>query len=342
MKGYSLYPFLMDDIVRTSKKMDRKNGLKNTKKDRGHAPVVRDLFQKMPNMAQSMETVVMADEFYWLEHSDRHVIFPQNEDVIKKLLGAKIDLRNTAPIQMPHDTFVLGMPKGFKYKGFELPSVLINWCSPSTRDYIIQQFSKKYIGVQLEREKDKTQFENDFALMVNYRMPDEDLNQKMPEASGQLACMRSCAPQTLIPDMLRCEDGEDYKRVLGDFYCYDNAIPLNDYDHNVQYYIMKLVLMIAIYANSFPGALSSGYPGVPPKNLVPRLHQKWRNLSLGLPSDHIQQEEDKQYHYRSWHFRQLMHEKYYQGEHKDLPPGSRVVFVKDTMIGRKIEAETLT
>lgn len=46
-------------------------------------------------------------------------------------------------------------------------------------------------------------------------------------------------------------------------------------------------------------------------------------------------------HYRSWHIRQLRDDRYYQNEYKDLKPGSRLVFVKDSFINRDISPKTV-
>jgi len=45
-------------------------------------------------------------------------------------------------------------------------------------------------------------------------------------------------------------------------------------------------------------------------------------------------------HYRSFHFRQLMHERYYKNEYENIPVGSRIVPVRDTFVNKDIEPST--
>ena len=145
----------------------------------------------------------------------------------------------------------------------------------------------------------------------------------------------------MIPALLTAKDGGDFKRMLGTFEDYNNVLPLSDVESDLQYLITRLVAMIGLYSHSFPDRLRDGYPtNSPPKNMEPVLHKKWHSMRLGLPTE-ASGDNDKAYHYRSWHFRQLMDKRYYQGEHATKPIGSRVVFVRDAMVGRDIEAETL-
>lgn len=50
----------------------------------------------------------------------------------------------------------------------------------------------------------------------------------------------------------------------------------------------------------------------------------------------------KALHHRRWHLRTLTNPRYYQGEFKDAPIGSRVVFVKDALINKDLEADTFS
>jgi len=48
-------------------------------------------------------------------------------------------------------------------------------------------------------------------------------------------------------------------------------------------------------------------------------------------------------HYRKWHFRTLKDERFYQSdEWKDKPRGSRVVFVRDSVVNRDVSPHVLT
>lgn len=45
-------------------------------------------------------------------------------------------------------------------------------------------------------------------------------------------------------------------------------------------------------------------------------------------------------HYRKWHFRNLKHDKYYQGEYKKHKPVTRWTMVRDTVINKTTDSHT--
>lgn len=338
---YDMHPLLIDDLERLiTKKIWPSHGIKRKKGGRSHEAALNFMYEQDKNMLKTMDTVILAEEYYWLNQSDRKVIFPESHNVITKLLDAKISLENTAPLIMPHVSFIVAMPKDYEYKGVRLPPVHVTWTEPHERDEIINDYGLNVVGMPISRLRD-SRYSDERTLNLNYRIFDKDSPFTEQNYERVKSAFRACIPAALIPDILRCKDYKEYSAILGSFdRAYVSVHELNEHDQQVQFLIARFVLMAGLYANSFPGSLSVGYPGKEPKKIEPLLHKRWNKLALTMPSNQ-EGDHEKQYHYRSWHFRQLMHSKYYKGEHKKKPIGSRVVFVRDTSVGREIEPEVL-
>lgn len=336
--NYDCYPLLMDTMERKiSKELWPTVGIKVAKHERSHAGALRWLYEQNPDLSHSLDSIVMADEYHWLE-SEKLVVFPENTAILDRLLDAEVNLKNSAPIVMPHSCFILAMPKGYTYKGVGIPSVLIMWNDSQERDEIIENYTTDIVGRRMTRRVAEPKYEHEMQLYLSWRYEDADLP---PELQGQLASFRFCVPSSMIPGLLRCETPTEMSEYLGKL-DYADAFATNDLDNLRQFYVAKLVLMMGLYSHSFEDALKQGYPGKEPKHLEPRLHGDWNKTSLRMAAASPKHNEERNYHYRSWHFRQLMDERFYKGEYAHMPVGSRVVFVKDSMVGRKIEAETLS
>lgn len=338
---YDCYPLLLDYMERTIAKdvWVKSQGKKVGKENRSILSALIWLYEQNRDLADTMDTIIMAEEYYWLE-TNRTVVFPESNEVLTRLLSSKVDLKNTAPIQMPHSSFVLAMPRKFEYKSVHIPSVLISWCDSDERDDIIGNFSEDVLGKRYKRIPMEPQFEEEQQLAITWRYRDVDLPKELQD-KNQLATFRFCVPCSRIPELLRCESPKAMADFMGTLK-YKDVLSTNEADNLRQFYIAKLVLMVGLYSSSFADALKPGYPGKEPKHLEPRLHKPWSKLKLGMSTSNPTENDERSYHYRSWHFRQLMDKRYYQGEHAEKPIGSRVVFIKDSMVGRKIEAETLS
>lgn len=117
------------------------------------------------------------------------------------------------------------------------------------------------------------------------------------------------------------------------------ANPLTREEVAKQFYIFKLVCGFLLFRKALPERFVSGTPGEGNPLYATKTSAKAHFQTL-LPPVAKQDRSASVTHYRSWHFRQLMNERYYRGEHKDKKLGSRFVFVSDSVVGRDIEALT--
>lgn len=345
---YSLYPLLLDQLERQLVR-DIMPALKMKvppKGDRSHVTTMQFMLSYNPKLIGGMDFIVMADEWNWLHHTERNVIFPTSPEILQKLFDARIDIQNVNCIVMPHDSYVLAMPKGYSINGFEIPSVLITWHGPEGRDAIINNVTKAVFGKPVERDrKASAQWDHEHMLTMIYRMPFRGTFADPHLAVDNIGTYRVSIPASWIPDLLSSQSAAEFLQHLtrhGRYSeRYNDTLDLSEEDAAQQYAIFKLVIMLAIYAHNYPGALKPGFPGKEPKFMEPRLHGKWRKSTIEMSTDHSTRSGPEKTHYRSWFFRQLMAPRYYKGEHENKPVGSRVIFVRDTMVGREVTPEAL-
>lgn len=330
---YEMYPLLMDELERNvAKSAVHGRGKKLAKHERDHVSALRFLYRQSPELLYTLDTTILCDEFNWLYKSERNVIFPSGPEILTRLLDAKVDLSNPAPIRMPHESFILAVPKGFTYKGIAIPPVMVAWCDTERTQVIVNQFTGVVVGCG--DIKVQNWYTDDVGLFITYRGRSDN------ETSG-LSFRANLATKDL-PDVLRCEDAAHYQKEFGSFsYKFLHSSDLTPEEGEVQFLVVRLIAMLGMYSHAYPASLKSGYPGNEPKFMEPRLHSKWSKSTISMPSAEVHGANTKAYHYRSWHFRQLLDKRFYKGEHAQKPIGSRVVFVRDSMVGRQVEAETL-
>lgn len=328
--GYQIYRLLADDLTRVVSK----EALRLPKGERNHAQALRYLYSINPQMIFTIDTQVLCDEWFWLHKAGRHVIFPQSAEVLSRLLDAKIDLQNTAPMVMPHQSFMLAVPRDFVFEGMRIPPVMVSTYTSEEQRQVVERFSKEVTGIQTDTQKVGRWYGDDIGIFTTFRINDYS-------TSGNDMTYRANFAQRMIPDILRSKDVHEYREILGSFEGkYFRGEDLTIDESRLQRAIIRLIAMLALYSHSYPDALHEGFPGKEPKHMEPRLHDPWKKQTITMPSASALPEHDRTYHYRSWHFRQLMSERFYKGEHAHRPVGSRIVFVRDSMVGRKAEAET--
>lgn len=112
-----------------------------------------------------------------------------------------------------------------------------------------------------------------------------------------------------------------------------------DYLSLIEFELIKLVGGLFVYACLSDKSIESGFPSTKAL-LKSKIIAKSEINNLMLSSDgvggkHIS--DNRKCHYRTFHFRQLIDDRYYNGKYKELPKGSRVIPVKAAYIGAKVD-----
>lgn len=110
--------------------------------------------------------------------------------------------------------------------------------------------------------------------------------------------------------------------------------------------VCKLICSILVYCQALGDEVL--HKGVPFKKdnavkLSKNANKKKGTTSMTLRGPKGFSSKRAQSHYRKWHFRTLKDERFYQSdEWKDKPRGSRVVFVRDSVVNRDVSPHVLT
>ena len=110
--------------------------------------------------------------------------------------------------------------------------------------------------------------------------------------------------------------------------------------------VCKLICSVLVYCQALGDEVL--HKGVPFKKdnvvkLSKNANKKKGTTSMTLRGPKGFSSKRAQSHYRKWHFRTLKDERFYQSdEWKDKPRGSRVVFVRDSVVNRDVNPHVLT
>ena len=315
MKGrYNIYPLFSNILTKECcKVLGRKVGTREA---------MKMMYDGVPEMRQSLNYTILSEEHYWLNQC-RNVIFPESVDILDRLTQSQFNIDKSEGIQFPHECFLLAFPKDYTIAGYPAKGVMVSYMHRMDRFKAIHQPYYKEMGLG---EPEYVDDEYKKSLNISYLSPSQD---------GVI--VRAVIPTEIAAKCLAAKNAAEYAEIVGSF---DGrvarVVELDEEDMRYQYELFQIVTRIGIYASACDSALREGYPHVRPKHLEPKgVHYIDQTLGLSTETRTVGM------HYRSWHFRQLTHKRFYQGEHKTKPIGSRVVFVKDTMIGQEVEAETL-
>ena len=321
------YKFAMAQFARGINKKLKQDGISKKKMDMQTA--LKFLFERTPEFVQSIEAPIMAEEWFWMQHS-RVAIFPEDWQVLDSLLSAKYDLSQWEGFTMPHEAFVMAFPRDYYIGPYRAMGCMVQWVKNCERKSRVFDPFMRYIGWPPVQVDGDPQYHHVYSMQVTSSM----------EVNGQRAWMRAVIPAPFIPDILRCQNGQEYKKVMGDLHYSNeiNRLDLNDDDNDYQFCLVKLLLALGVYSSAKADALEPGFPGARPKFLEEKGVPTSTDLTL---STGLGRGESRDGHWRNWHFRQLTHDRYYQGEHEGKPKGSRMVFVRGAFVGQDVEAETL-
>lgn len=336
--GYNLYDFMMENIARMYKKHHKEFGFKNKPTLQ---QCIRHLFRTEPGLVRSMDMSIMAEELYWMQNS-RVAIFPENENILKLLMGGKFDASQGATINPPHNSFMFAFPKGYEINDRSAAGVLVTWLKHSTRE---DRIFKPFLNFALEDCVENfgvvggEEHKNEYTLMINYQTTDFPETCNNPDMNVGYA--RAAIPSSLFPSLLNCRDGKDYSEMIGKlspdniFLEYD----LGEDEYNYQFEVFKIIAAMAVYSSASDEALTPGFPGKRPKFLDPK---NFKFVDYRLSSGKKEASGNiRKPGYRTWFFRNLRAERYYRGKYQDLPRGSRWVFVSETYAGKDVNIETL-
>lgn len=326
-------------LQQTTLKNLRRNGVINKRmKKLCDEEILGDTVFRLPDMLQTLDFLIMAEEHFW-ELSKRPSIFIESAQVAQRLFEATYDAKWMDGIQMPFDSFILSMPKDFTVNDTIIPGCMVTWMRfCDLKDKAITPLCKK-AGIPVPQEVTvPEQYRESMTIHISYQDPYD--NRKHTYA-------RIVIPSDLFGSVLASKNGQEFRQRAGDYKdaSFKGLVPSSDLDLTIQFTLLKLVLALAVFNQATEQEhLTPGLPGghIQVDGVVRNLRPVHRTLSmppLKAPDTKGAVED----HYRSFHFRQLRHERYYQGEYAEWAPGTRWTFVSDAWItssGKEIDPYT--
>lgn len=193
-----------------------------------------------------MDDYIFSEENYWLNKTDRNVIFPESEVDITNLLTGEYDLDDDKGFNFPMSSFVVALPSGFEFDGVKLPSFMVTYMS--TQDHV------KTVTNGLMRDFHLPEGN----IMVKPIDRDKDcLAIVIPTEDGEFS--RVMMHQPLVPLLLRSKSVKDYQDLVGSMSDDTFAVDLDEYESGQQFLALKLVSALSAYVSANEeAALSQG------------------------------------------------------------------------------------
>lgn len=324
---YNLYPLLSDTIHNMMRKV-----LPRAERKLSAFDAMKLVFTHKPEMINSLDFLIAAEEMFW-QGQGRHVIFPESEAVLDNFLKAKFSMESSQGFDLPFDSFILAMPHGYQWEGTVLPGLMVNFYDyHGAADNIIYPFVEQLrIDKPSEIQREALPI-GSRAMVLAYRDP-----------HNTQGYARALIPESKIPAILQAPDKETFAHIMGMYQHQFGVVELADYDLDIQFKAIRLIAALGVYNLATEGKrLREGFPG----KSMPRMNFKNPDARIAMstlsnPLHDVAEHASPGLHYRSWHIRQLRHQRYYRGDHASKPSGSRFVFVSEAMIGGKVDPSTI-
>lgn len=300
-----------------------------TKKQKKLSPeeILGQTVFQMPNMLQTLDFLIMAEEHFW-GLKKRPSIFLESAQVARRLYEATYDAKWMEGIQMPFESFILSIPKDFTINDTIIPGCLVTWMKFSDMDDLALRPLCRKAGL---RDPDEVtvpeEYRNSMTLHISYQDPYDQ---------RRFTYARIVIPSDLFGSILASKDRHEFRERAGDYReaSIVGLIKSSEVDLTIQFTLLKLVLAMGVFNQATKAEhLTAGLPGghIQVDGVVRNLKPSHQTLSMPplKPPLNKGSVED---HYRSFFFRQLRHERYYQGEYADWTPGTRWTFVSDAWV----------
>lgn len=316
--SYELYPMLTQKIVASERDYAGREA-----KGMNERQVLQRFAKRNPGLSNDHAFYIMAEELH-LKDNGSQVIFPESPVVLDNLLKARFTMESHEGFDLPFNSFLLAMPMGYKYAGFQMPGLLVTWIPG--KDFasgVLSPFLRL-----LAIEEGRTSFSD---------LPDMGLlSIVFLDRDSKGARSRSIVYGEDLPALLKAKNPEGFRDSMVRLGILRDPDSMDHKEASLQFYAMRLVASLGVYHLATGGKrLKPGYPmASAPKMDGKRPEQPVAPLTLSscIPLDDLGSSE-RQSHFRTWHFRQLRDERFYRGEYQGHAHGSRYVFVSEAVVG---------
>jgi len=314
-KRYTLYPPLYKLIEKKNKKANGReatawNGMKTFFKHLSNENAAEKI----------MNYKIAANEYSWAKQGAK-TIFIEDADTVSRLINSKYNINEITEELLPFSNFTITPPKDFEIHGIKPSGILVNICHE--HKMVDKIFSK---------------FDQEIELPISSQLPIYDKEKSRITISLSYQTSKDGAynfsefKSDNIVKIINAKSVEEYREIIKDFNgLEDERTKLNENESKLSQTLIRIVVGLGIFIKAQPESLVDGLPSLNvsyssmPEQGTKKYSFKPTKLSLNTVDSH----------YRAWHIRQLSHLKYYQNEHASKVPGSRFVFVKDSIVNDK-------
>lgn len=275
----------------------------------------------------TIDSQIMAREHNWVKRG-REFIFIDSQATIDRLMDLKFKPGKASNFLMPYPTFSLALPKGAQVNGMKLRPALLTYQDLHTGEMVRRLVEDQ--GLQDMAEG----FLNTGETLLSIVTTDKD-----PQSPGRDSLSITSEDLAKILSIDDVTDVDAFREVIG--VLPESRAGLDDEDAIHMAYQLRLVAAMVVYNQVTDGKyLYDGVPqglGQKPKMFGVQKADHKRNTyhRFNLPAGSAPRNRDGvTEHVRTGHMRNLVDERYYQGEYANLPRGSRWVEVKDSLIGK--------
>lgn len=294
MTAYYNYLYRTKQLQRIAKKQ----GMKLS--DMDICTMIAEGEKDVSNRSEGSIELWMAQEEYDCLRGRPDYFFVNDLATFKGIYGAKFD---ASMVNLDKGIKCLSWPKGAQIDGIMAVGVMVTIMTNQQRKQLHDKFSKA-TGINLGKYS-ITRAETEGYISIAYASPH----------TPGMHC-RLSVPFDVLAQVMKAETADQMMAALDN---HITGIGMAENELNYQRKIAALAIKTLVYAQACPDKVS---PGVPDKRAAHKQRINGRILNG------IESHDNGAPTIVGYHFRQLRHEKYYKGEHKDKAIGSRWVFVE--------------
>lgn len=241
---FELYKTMMHNTEDEVRALGGKNTKKVTRKQ-----MLQDTAKYEPHFMESLNFILMAEEYYWARTSKR-VLLPESSEIFERLLNAEYTMGSAEGFALPFSSFSVAMPAGFKHQDIILPPFLVTYSAYEESDFRVVHPFCDYLKVHRPDVKTEECTPGSYGLSISYREP------------GTSAYVRSLITDDDLPHILESKTPEECHERIGNYDHLQRLIHMSPTDRKIQFWLLKLVSAIGIYNIATAGHhIQEGFPG---------------------------------------------------------------------------------
>lgn len=308
---YNHYPLFTDRVVKAQRRI---NNL-----PKKQAAGVMKLMLDNPEFVNSLDALVMAMEHQLVQRGGRFVI--PDAQLSERLSNIKLSSVTGEAWSWPYEFSIVSVPTRQRFAGKACEGIFVGW---TNREDMETRYFPELL--KAHRSSNHVWAAGSQGRLLEIIVPGEP-DPRLP--GGFPSVLRlSLSPD----DIIKFINDEALERPSNTSFI---MAEMNEEEASVMKAVTRYVLSLGMYISAYPDAVSSGVPDyMGNKHPGTQKVVRPRFVAIGQDRDQGLQDALSAPRHVPSHWRQLRHDKYYQGERKHQPRGTRYVLVSGYATGR--------